>query len=260
MRVLLALSVVAVAAGTPANALTTSLGQSWDYEPDAWTRTSDADTGFMGWDLLESSSSPLGFGNILDDSTPDLGVALPGARFYQGTDGLIDPSPTDYGHRSGSGNYYSGFAGSVLNVDDTITGAAPASGTGGYTTLLVQAIGQPGNPVPGIELVASAGWTKVTDLYNVELDGTGVYWQEWTAPGDNLAFSIDLNGPIGSSSYALDAFTVDTYWTDGQVPVVNTRTQIGVPEPSSVALVALVIGVGSVYMARRRFDKEASLA
>ncbi|MEM8679054.1 MAG: hypothetical protein AAGF97_06865, partial [Planctomycetota bacterium] len=84
----------------------TSLGQTWSYEPDAWSRGTSADSAYFGWDNMEGSGSFLGFGQVLDDSTPDLGTATPNARFFQGADGVNDPSPTDYGHRSGSGNFY----------------------------------------------------------------------------------------------------------------------------------------------------------
>ncbi|MEM1083392.1 MAG: PEP-CTERM sorting domain-containing protein [Verrucomicrobiota bacterium] len=224
----------------------TSMGQSWDYEPDSWSRGSGADTAFFGWDVLDASGVFISAGQVLDDSTPDLGVGTTGARFYQGTDGTANPAPTFYGHRSGSGNYYSGFL-PAAGVDNTITGTAPASGSGGHTTIVLQAIGQPENSVSGISWTASAGWTKVKDLYGTEGDGTGVYWQEWTATGDNLSFSIDLNGPPGSSSYGLDAFTVDTYWTDGGSAAANSITIV--PEPSSALLIGLA---ASVFGFRRR--------
>lgn len=243
---------LAILTAAPALAVTTSLGQEWNYEPDAWARGTTADSAWFGWDVLDGSGVFLSHGQVLDDTTPDLGTATPSSRLYQGTDGVADPSPTTYGHRSGSGNYYTGHPsgpGSNNAVDDTITGVAPSSGTGGHTTILLQAIGQPQSSAAGIEWTAP-GWTKTSDLYGQEANGTGVYWQEWTAPGNDLPFSVNLDGPEGSSSYALDAFQVDTFWTDGAEPIISSRTMIGIPEPSS--LVLTVLGLFALAGLRRR--------
>ncbi|MEM9176340.1 MAG: PEP-CTERM sorting domain-containing protein [Myxococcota bacterium] len=242
---LFGLAALALVAATPAAAITTSLGQTWDFEPDAWARGTTADSAYFGWDTLEGSGVFLSAGQILDDTTPDLGTSA-SSRLFQGTDGLADPTPTIYGHRSGSGNYYSGFI-SGANVDDTISGVAPASGAGGFTTVLVQALGQPGNSVTGITFDAGAGWTQTANLYGQYPDGTGAYWQEWTAPGANVAFAVNFDSPAGTSSLALDAFQIDTFWS-ATGPVTNTVTVV--PEPGTALLLGL--GLASLAGARRR--------
>ncbi|MEQ8211898.1 MAG: hypothetical protein RH917_19020 [Lacipirellulaceae bacterium] len=256
---------IALAAAISSNrlfAITTSQGQSWDYQPDAWARGSDANTAYFGWDDFEiGGNAVLGFGRVLDDTTPDLGTAVPNVRIYQGNDGANDPSPTTYGHRSGSGNFYTGFAIGPPphnnQLDDTITGIAPASGTDGCTTLVLQVIGQTAG---GMATTGAAiedlffdlpGWTKQKDLYGLEANGSGVYWQEWTAPGANLPFSIEMTSDVGTADIAIDAFQVDTYWTPGASPAINSIGSIGVPELSSFVLVSLM-GIGVLHARRCR--------
>ncbi|MEM9481132.1 MAG: hypothetical protein AAGA58_15880 [Verrucomicrobiota bacterium] len=234
---------------SPSLAFITSLGQAWDYEPDAWVRTNDSDTNFYAWDLLESSGVGLSFGTVLDDATPDVGVDPTTARLFQGTDGIADTSPTVYGHRSGSLNYYSGFISgpAIPRVDDTISGVGSGSGVGGFTTLVIQLTGQPGQPVAGLTIAETTGWTLTSSLYGTEPDGTGLYWAEFTSPGVSVPFSVDINGAVGASNdYGIDAFSVDTFWTSGASPVLNSRSFI--PEPSS----ALLVGLFSSMLCLRR--------
>lgn len=236
---------VAIASASTASAFTTSLGQIWDTEPDAWVRGNTADASWFGWDDFEGGipgPAPFGppLGELLDDSTPDIGGATTASS------PLIkqsDASALVYGHVSSSGNFYSGFLGNAF-ADGTISGVAPASGSGGYTTLLLQVLAQPGTLVSDLSFTADPAWTKTSDLFNTIGDSTGRYWQEWTAPGDNVPFSIDYASVFSSRS--VDAFQVDTYWTPGAAPVVNSRTAI--PEPASLALVAL----GALGFAGRR--------
>ena len=242
---LFGLAALVLFAADPAAAITTSLGQDWDFEPDAWARGTTANSAYFGWDNLEGSFQFLSAGQILDDTTPDLGTSS-SSRLFQGTDGIANPSPTFYGHRSGSGNYYSGFI-PGSGVDDTISGVAPASGSGGNTTLVVQLIGQPETFVENLSFSAGPGWTKTSDLYGFYADGTGAYWQEWTAPGDNLSFDININRLPGTSSIAIDAFQVDTYWTPGAA-VTNSISIV--PEPGTALLMGL--GLAGLAGSRRR--------
>jgi hypothetical protein len=253
----MALMVAALAAPSAALALTTNSGQTWDYEPDAWTRGNNADTAYFGWDVMEGSGAMLGFGRVLDDATPDLGspTTATGTRLFQGANGAADPAPTAYGHRSGSNNYYSGF-GDADVANDTVTGTAPASGTGGYTTLVLQILGGApadtgSNPIGDLNFeMLTSGWTLAKDLYGVEATGTGVYWQEWTAPGSDLPFEVKITS--ATSSRSIDAVQVDTYWTSSAAgaAVVNARSSIGfVPEPTGAALATLGL---RVLAARRR--------
>ena len=245
----------ALLATSSALALTTSSGQLWDSVPDAWVRGNSADAAYFGWDLFDGNGPALSFGRVLDDATVDLGVGTTATatRIFQGADGIANVAPTLYGHRSGSGNYYSGF-GTTDFVDDTIAGIAPASGVGGSTTVVLQVIaGAPGgmgaNALAGMQFsMASAGWSKSKDLYGTLSSGTGVYWQEWSAAGSDLPFSIHLTSTIESRS--IDAIAVDTFWSNG-LPVLNARTTIGVPEPTTGMLVLL--GAALAWRVRRNF-------
>ncbi|MBX3433407.1 MAG: hypothetical protein KF847_08815 [Pirellulales bacterium] len=247
------MGVVATGAGE-AVAITTSQGQVWNAAPDAWTRGNDADTSYFGWDVLDANGPTLGFGRVLDDSTPDLGVGTTavGTRWFQGTDGIANPAPTAYGHRSGSANYYSGLGDADL-ADDRIVATAPASGTGGFTTVVLQAIaGAPGGNGPqalaGMSFeMETPGWTLAKSLYGVLDTGTGVYWIEWSAPGANLPFSIHMTSD--SAHRAIDALQVDTRW-DASAPALNARSVIGVPEPAAGIL---ALGGLAGLAASRRF-------
>ena len=217
------LALVAAPTAAPAFAFTTSMGQAWNFEPDAWARGNTTDTSYFGWDVMESAGmGPFGSG-LLDDATPDLGgpTTAGSPRLAQSPE-----STTVFGHRSGSGNYYSGFPGNSF-ADDTISAVAPtpAGQSGGYTTIVLQVIGQPDNEIADLSFAmdtSSVAWVKQKDLYGVQ-NGAGVYWQEWTAPGDNLPFAIRMTS--ASSSRGLDAFQIDTFWSAAG-PVVNAITAI----------------------------------
>ena len=251
LRLGLALCAALTCLPRDAEAITTNSGQSWTFEPDAWTRANDADTSWFGWDALEGThpiypAPPDGFFRILDDSTPDVGgvtTAL-SPRLFQGNNGVTDPLPTTNGHRSGSSNYYSGFDNPAL---DRITATAPASGVGGYTTVLLQILGQPGNEVDDLVFSMDSSWTKVKDLYSWNENAAGVYWQEWTAPGNDLPISILMTST--ESSHAIDAFQVDTFWTADSSPRINARTTI--PEPGSIVLSAIAL-IGTLVALRKR--------
>jgi hypothetical protein len=245
LRQILTGAVAMVLTGTavgPAVAFTTSQGQDWRFEPDAWTRGNDADTSHFGWDdisnpaaaLLPTQPFPTG-ARILDDTTPDLdpSTTASGLRFYQGADGMNDPIPTSYGHVSTSGNYYSGFNESDF-ADDTISGTAPASAIGGYTTVVLQLIGSATvNPGLTFEIDdSSIAWTLDKSLFGLNGSGSGMYWLEWWAPGDDLTFSIHFSSDY--PSVALDAVQIDTHWS-ATGPVLNGIQRV--PEPASVVLV-----------------------
>ncbi len=235
-----------------------SLAATTGYEPDAWTRGNTVDSSYFGWDVIERAGLPtLGSGRLLDDSTPDLGTGITatGTRIYQGANGIADPSPTLYGHVSASMNYYSGAnftdptAPQIHFANDTITATTPASGAGGFTTVVLQVLGQPDNTISDLNFeMTSAGWTKQKSLYGI-LDGpTGLFWQEWTAPGAGLNFAIHMTSP--TDSRAIDSFVIDTFWTSAASPTVNARTSVGIPEPTAGALACLA-ALGAAARRRR---------
>jgi hypothetical protein len=230
-----------------AHAITTSTGQSWNFAPDAWVRGNTSETSYFGWDVIEAAGPPTGpFGSFkLDDATPDLGppTTAAGTRIVQSNDSFAI-----YGHRSASGNYYSGFPANAL-ADDLISAVAPtpAGQSGGFTTVVLQVIGQPTSSINDLTFTMDnvAAWTKQKGLYAVNSGGAGVHWQEWTAPGANLPFTIHMQS--ATSSRGIDAFQIDAHWSaDG--PLVNAITAI--PEPASAGLA--VIGLLSAAGTKRR--------
>ena len=226
---------VAVLIATSASAITTSNGQTWTPEPDAWLRGNTADASYFGWDVLETAGRPFhGMLRVLDDSTPDLGVGTTatGTRIHQGTNGIANPAPTANGHLSGTTNYYSfnDFS------NDTIVGTAPASGSGGHTTVVLQLIENlGGNGLADLAISIDTSvdsWTLDKHLHNLAGNGSGLHWLEWSAPGNDLTFEINMTST--GQHRAIDAFQIDTYWTDGTAPVLNSRQ--AVPEPASALL------------------------
>jgi len=217
------------------------------YAPDAWTRGNDADTSYFGWDALEIAGPPnYGFQWLLDDATPDLGsgVTAAGTRLFQGNDGAGDPSPTTQGHVSSSGNYYSFFDTS----HDTIMATAPASGAGGYTTVVLQLHSTAGGDSLGDLQFAMddsvVPWTLEKHLNNSDGHGLGFHWVEWTVPSANVTFRVHM------TSFAphrpIDSFEVDTFWS-ADSPVVNAIASV--PEPATWLLA--VVGLGARLAWRR---------
>lgn len=230
----------------------TTFAATSPYAPDAWTRDNNADTSYFGWDVLEIAGPPnYGFLWLLDDATPDLGsgITATGTRIYQGNDGAGDPSPTTQGHISSTLNYYSFFD----NADDTITATAPAGGAGGYTTVVLQVFeSEGGDGIPDLEFAMDNSvntWTLDKHLHNVTASGRAVHWVEWSAPGDDLAFSINMTSL--APHRVIDSFQVDTFWTSGDAPVVNSISTV--PEPASWLLA--LGGLAASLVGRRRFGR-----
>jgi hypothetical protein len=218
------------------------------FAPDAWVRGNSADTSYFGWDVLETAGPPnLGFLWILDDSTPDLGGAITatGTRLFQGANGIGDPTPTTQGHVSGSRNYYSFFETS----NDTVMGTAPASGTGGFTTVVLQVHSTAGGSLLSdlaFEIDGSLHtWTLHKHLNNAAVPGLGNHWIEWSAPGAHLPFSIKMTS--AEPHRTIDSFEIDTYWS-AAAPAVNGITSV--PEPAGWAM--CLMGLASWSLARRR--------
>jgi hypothetical protein len=240
---LAALSLLAASA----HAITTSVGQSWSFEPDAWTRGNTDETSYFGWDVIEAVGPPTGpFGSfLLDDTTPDLGspTTATGTRIVQS-----NSSVAIYGHRSATGNYYSGFPGNAF-ADDSIVGVAPtpAGQSGGFTTVVLQVLGQPTSTISDLTFTMdnTAPWTKQKSLYAKNSGDAGMYWEEWTAPGANLPFTIHMQS--ATSSRGIDAILVDTHWS-AVGPLVNAITAIPEPTSAGLAVIGLLTAAG---MSRR---------
>jgi hypothetical protein len=220
------------------------------FSPDAWLRGNNVDTSYFGWDALEIAGPPNhGFFWALDDSTPDLGsgITATGMRLFQGTNGISNLSPTTQGHVSSSTNYYSFFDTS----DDTVTATAPASGAGGYTTVVLQIHSTAGGSLLSdlqFTIDSSANsWTLHKHLNNAAVVGLGSHWIEWSAAGANLPFRIKMTS--GEPHRTIDSFEIDTYWS-ATAPAVNAIA--AVPEPATWLLCLVGLGAGIGRRRRRR--------
>jgi hypothetical protein len=225
------------------------------FAPDAWVRGNNANTSYFGWDFIEHTGPPnLGDLWILDDGIPDLGTGITASapRIFQGTNGLDDPSPNLQGHVSSTHNYYS----FIERFDATITATPPASGAGGFTTVVLQLH----STVNGDELrdltfgilPVSSNWTLRKHLNNTDGSGLGAeganlgyHWLEWTAPGAGVEFRIHIDSFLAHRP--VDSFEIDTFWSPTG-PVINSITSV--PEPATGLLAAL--GGLAGFCGRRR--------
>ncbi len=214
--------------------------------PDTWTRDNSSTTTYAGWDVLEGTGAVLGFGRVLNDTTPDVGGSL-GIGHTGISYSLVQDPTTTYGHRSGSSNYYSGFN-PLDYMNDTINGQTRGSTGTGYSTIVLQIKGLAANAVPNLTagITGGATFTLVKELYGLGPTGEGMYWFEWTAPGGNLNYAIQMLSDY--SSVGLDAFSVDTYWTSGSSPVTSAVSSA--PEPTRAVL--MLFAVGALVLRRRR--------
>lgn len=233
--------------------------------PDTWTRNNDAVTTFAAWDVLDAGAfhpggAPGQFGRTLDDSSPDIGASLGighsgiNYRLYQGNGGNAGGGPgTDptygmtYGHRSSSGNYYSGFN-TFDFMNDTITGQTRGTTGTGFSTVVLQIRSAVGNLNPDLlaSITGSSTFSLVKELYEVTGTNEGIYWFEWTAAGGGLNYAINM-----TSDYAhvgVDSFSVDSYWTAGSSAVTSGVT--AAPEPTRGLL--MLLAMGAVVLRRRR--------
>lgn len=213
----------------------------------------------LGWDVLEKAiiapdTGTFG-GEILDDSTPDIGDTLiAGANLSQ--------LGTTYGHVSGSGNYYSGF-GTGWGADDLITAPTDvAANLGGFTTVIFQItaqdlgiappVAEDGDAPPAAQFFGREDITlngnaasEANFARGVNANGVAQWFAQWEIAGDptdvELAFSND------AEHTALDFFEVDVLWSAGGGQLVQTPSIV--PEPASAGL--LLIG-GLVMLRRRR--------
>ena len=257
LRLGLALCAALACLPRDAAAITTNLGQEWSFEPDAWVRGNDADTSWFGWDAMDGNNGfhpgppPEGFFRILDDDTPDVGDTTPGfRRLFQGNDGADDPTPTMNGHRSSSGSPSGNYYSFDDDANDTIEAIAPASGDGviGFTTVVLQVLGQGGEPIEDLQFALDPNWTLAKSLYAKNADGAGMYWLEWYQAGADLPISIHMTS--ASPHRAIDAFQVDTFWTSESSPRNNVIAAI--PEPGTMALAGIAIASSLIVLRKRR--------
>jgi hypothetical protein len=140
---------------------------------------------------------------------------------------------------SSTHNYYS----IDEKFDAKIVGTAPASGAGGFTTVVLQLRatqigGLMGGSLDDLIFNMDVGtWTLEKHLNDVNADGLGFHWVEWTSPGDHLPFRIRIGSELAHR--AVDSFQIDTFWSPSG-KVVNAIT--AVPEPATALLSIIPIG------------------
>lgn len=245
-------AVLAVMAGAQASA---GYSSSLHVTPD-WR--GDATAVHIGWDVFERAIVGGDFGTfggeILDDSTPDIGDTLI-------TGAALTQNGTAYGHISGSGNYYSGFR-PGLAANDVITAPTDAAvNAGGFTTVVFQMTAQDLGIAPpeaeGGEAPSAAVFFDRTDITlngvaategnfarGVNENGVGQWFAQWEIAGDPADVTIAFSNTFEHT--ALDFFEVDVLWSAGGSQLAPTPTIV--PEPASAALLM----TGGVAMLRRR--------
>lgn len=197
----------------------------------------ESNTTYFGWDDFEDSEVPgVPLGSRIDDTTPDINTigAPAGTRFKQ-DDALL------YGHRSSSGNYYSGF-GATDVAGDTFT--APTDGTegvAGFTTVILQILAQVDN-LPPLEFDDVAGVSPEV-VSGLNANNAGQYFVKYELPGNAASYDVRLF-TSAATSVAVDKFEIDTlYSPKGYAPDFAI-----VPEPATLAVA--ILG-GAALLARR---------
>jgi len=225
--------------------------------PDAWSR-GDAGAVYFGWDVLEMSGAPGPFGNsTINDTTPDVGTV---GSFSAS---LADGPTATYGHRSSTGNIYSGFTGGPL---DLVVGFSAFGSVGsGSTTVFLTILGNPADTRLLSQITLDAGGGALAParlLEGISAEdpndtGAKVWVAEWRLDGHASDYEIRiLSDPASGfgTDVGLDSITVDALWTSDLDPTANSSEELAlggvevVPEPSS-ALLALL---GALGLWRRR--------
>ena len=197
----------------------------------------DANTTYLGWDTFDSDDEqridpddgPFIF-EVINDTTPDIGA-----------DGGSFVTANDEDHKSGSGNYYSGF-GAVSEAVSFDTAGVNGSG---FTTVIVQAqtlFGQFGAP---IAFTPINGFAPSLVVSGTNATGKGQLFVKYELPGtaDPQTFSM-ISGPFSFNSF--DKFVIDTAWSPiGFAPATDSE----IPEPAAALLALTALGAS---LARRR--------
>ncbi len=188
-----------------------------------------SNTGFYGWEIFNDAANRT---VPIDDSTPDIGTVVSGARFRT-TNGEV--------HVLGSGNFYL-FAGNPAEEVTVATGAVSASGS---TSIILQGI-TAFDPYPGTWSFPSVGGVIPEFVQGVNANGYGQFWVKYTFTGNAGSYAIPFSA-IGAH-YSIDRFTVDTYWS-ATTAQPDHATFGAVPEPTAAGLGLLAL---AGLAARRR--------
>lgn len=193
----------------------------------------EANTTWVGWDTFDDGGT---LSEIINDTTPDLGADAGSFVTTSGED-----------HLSGSGNYYAGGTPVAESVSFTTD-----AGTGGFTTVIVQAMTLFGGwgdaiafgPIDGIApvQVLQAGNQRL----NFGTTGGSLFAKyEIVGPITTPEFTLATSGFGGPTSF--DQFTVETFWSpSGFAP----DSAIATPEPASASVMLMAL-MGFAARSRR---------
>lgn len=185
-------------------------------------------TTWYGWDTF---NEPATRAQPIDDSSPDLGTSVAGARFRttNGEDHVI-----------GSGNFYL-FAGTP--AEEVTAVSAGVLGTG-FTSVILQGV-TAADAYPGPWTFDVVNGVTPTVVQGVNASGLGQFWVKYDFPGNAASYALPFSA--GGPHYSIDRFTVDTVWSAAGF---SPDSAITVPEPAASA--AGLLAAGALLLRRRR--------
>ncbi len=156
------------------------------------------DTTHFGWDDLGTTTT------LIDDTTPDLGVAPPVGVRFRTTNGAD--------HASGTGNFYS-YSTPPAEEVTVVTSGTP--GATGKTTIIVQMVTLFGG-FGGQYILSPINGVAPTVVQGTNKAGKGQLWARWVLDGNAVSYTFNISGAEGTSAYSFDKIEVDTFFSETQ--------------------------------------------